>query len=50
VLGLDAFKFDGDLLARDDVGSEVDISEGAATDLTTDAVFITNTKILGESG
>jgi hypothetical protein len=47
VLGLDALKLDGDLLARDDIGAEVNITEGAATDLTTDAIFITDAKILG---
>ena len=46
VLGLDALKLDGNLLARDDVGSEVDISEGATSDLTTDAVLVADAKIL----
>ena len=50
VLGLDALELDGDLLARDDVGSEVDITERAATDLSADAVFITNAKILQRRG
>ena len=47
VLGLDALELDGNLLARDDVGSEVDVTEGAAPDLTADTVFITDAKILG---
>ena len=46
VLGLDALELDGNLLARDDVGSEVDITEGAASDLTADTVLITDAKIL----
>jgi hypothetical protein len=46
VLGLDALELDGNLLSRYDIGSEVDISKGATTDLTTDAVFVANAKIL----
>lgn len=46
VLGLDALELDGDLLAGDDVGAEVDVTEAAASDLTADAVFITYTEIL----
>ena len=46
MLGLDALELDGNLLARDDVGSEVDITEGAASDLTADTVLITDAKIL----
>jgi len=46
MLGLDRLKLDGNLFTRNDVGSEVDVTEGAASDLTTDAVFITNAKIL----
>ena len=46
MLGLDALELDGNLLARDDVSSEVDITEGAAPDLTTDTVLITDAKIL----
>jgi hypothetical protein len=49
VLGLDALELDGNLLSRDDIGSEVDVTEGATTDLTTDAVFITYAKILERS-
>jgi hypothetical protein len=47
-LGLDALKLDGNLLGRDDVFSEVDFTEAAATDLTTDTVFVTDAKILEE--
>jgi hypothetical protein len=46
VLGLYALKLDGNLLAGDDVGAEVDVTEAAATDLTANAVFITYTEIL----
>ncbi|KFY46098.1 hypothetical protein V495_02649 [Pseudogymnoascus sp. VKM F-4514 (FW-929)] len=47
-LGLDAFKLDGNLLGSDDFFSEVDLTEAAATDLTTDSVFVTDAKILEE--
>jgi hypothetical protein len=47
-IGLDAFKLDGNLLGSDDVFSEVDLTEAAATDLTTDSVFVTDAKILEE--
>jgi hypothetical protein len=40
VLGLDGLELDGDFFTRDDVGSEIDITETATTDLTTDTVFI----------
>ena len=46
VLGLDALKLDGNLLSRDDVGSEVDVSERAATNLTSNTVLVTNAEIL----
>ena len=46
VLGLDALELDGDLLAGDDVGAEIDVTEAATSDLTADAVFITYTEIL----
>jgi len=45
VLGLDRLQLNGNLLARDDVGSEVDITETSTTDLTTDAVFVADAKI-----
>jgi hypothetical protein len=48
VLGLDALELDGNLFTRDDVGSEVNVTEGTATDFTTDTVFITHAKILQE--
>lgn len=47
VLGLDALQLDGDLFARDDVGTEVNITERTGTDLTTDTVLVTDAKILG---
>lgn len=46
VLGLDALELDGNLLAGDDVGAEVNITERTRTDLATDAVLVTDTKIL----
>ena len=46
VLGLDALKLDGDLLAGDDVGAEVDVAERAGTDLAADAVLVTDAEIL----
>jgi hypothetical protein len=48
VLGLDALELDGNLFTRDDVGSEVNVTEGTATDFTTDTVFITHAEILQE--
>ena len=46
VLGLYALELDGNLLARDDVGAKVDVTETTATDLTSNAVLITYSKIL----
>jgi hypothetical protein len=46
VLRLDALELDGDLLAGDDVGAEVDVTETATADLSADAVFVTNAEIL----
>jgi len=62
MLGLDALKFDGDLLTRDDVGAygglavvalgrqllhtEVNVTETAATNLAADSVFVADTQIL----
>jgi hypothetical protein len=46
VLGLDAFKFDSNLLTRDDIGTKVNITETATADLPADAIFVTNAKIL----
>lgn len=45
VLGLDRLKLDGNLFTGDDVGAEVDITEAATSDLTTDAVLVADTKI-----
>jgi hypothetical protein len=46
VLGLDRLEFDGNLFTRDDVGTKVDITEAATSDLTTDAVLVADAKIL----
>lgn len=46
MLGLDALKLDGNLLAGDDVGSQVDVTERAGSDLASDAVFVTDAKVL----
>lgn len=46
VLGLNALELDSNLLARNDVGTEVNITERAGTDLTTDTVLVTDAKIL----
>jgi hypothetical protein len=46
VLGLDTLELDGNLFARDDVGSEVDITKTTTADLSSDTVFITDAKIL----
>lgn len=49
MLGLDALELDGDLLSGDDVGSEVDVTERARSDLAPDAVFVTDAKVLDRS-
>lgn len=46
MLGLDALELDGDLLTRDDVGSEVDVSERSATNLAADTVLVADAEIL----
>ena len=46
VLGLDTLKFDGDLFARDDVCAKINVTEAAATNLTANAVFVADSKIL----
>jgi hypothetical protein len=46
VLSLNRLKLDGNLFTRDDVGSEVDVTETTTSDLTTDTVFIADAKIL----
>lgn len=46
VLGLDALELDGDLLAGDDVGAQVDVTERSGTDLAADTVFVTDSEIL----
>lgn len=45
MLGLDRLQLNGDLFARDDIGSEIDVTEGTRADLPTDTVLITDTKI-----
>lgn len=42
MLGLDALELDGDLLSGDDVGSKVDVTERARSDLAPDAVLVTD--------
>lgn len=46
VLRLDALELNGNLFTRDDVGSEVDITERTTTDLTADAVLVADAEIL----
>jgi hypothetical protein len=46
VLRLDALQLDGNLLAGDNVGAQVDVAERARTDLTTDPVLVPDAKIL----
>lgn len=46
MLSLDRLKLDGNFFTRDNVGTEVDITERTTTNLSTDAVFITDTQIL----
>lgn len=46
VLGLDALELDGDLLTRDDVGSEVDVSERSTTNLAANTVLVADAEIL----
>lgn len=48
VLGLDALELDGDLFPGDDVGAQVDITEGPGANLAADAVFVTDSEILNE--
>lgn len=46
VLGLDRLKLDSNLLTGDDVSAEINITKRTGTDLATDAVFVTDAKIL----
>ena len=46
MLGLDRFELDGDFFPRDDVGTKVDVAETTTANLTANAVFVANTKIL----
>jgi hypothetical protein len=46
VLGLDGLELDGDLLAGDDVGAEIDVAATAAANLAADAILVISTEIL----
>lgn len=46
MLGLDTLELDSDFLARYDVGSEVDITKGSRSNLSSNAVLVADTKIL----
>ena len=46
VLGLDGLELDGDLLAGDDVGAEMDVAATAAANLAADAILVISTEIL----
>jgi hypothetical protein len=46
MLGLDGFEFDGNLFPRYDVRSKVDVTKASTADLASDAVFVSNAKIL----
>jgi hypothetical protein len=46
VLGLNTLQLNGNLFTGDDVGAEVDITERAGADLSTDTVLVTNAEIL----
>lgn len=46
MLGLDGFELDGNLLARDDVGAQVDVAEAARANLAADAVLVTDAEVL----
>jgi hypothetical protein len=46
IFGLDALELDGNLLARDDVRANVDVSKGARTDLVANEVLFSNAKNL----
>lgn len=43
MLGLDALKLNGNFLPRDNISAQVNIAERARTDLSTDAVLVTDT-------
>jgi hypothetical protein len=45
VLGLDALQLDGDFFTRDNVGTQVDIAKRAGSDLSANAVFVTDAEI-----
>jgi hypothetical protein len=49
VLGLDRLKLDGNLFTRDNISAEVDVTEAATSDLTTDAVLVADATILQET-
>jgi hypothetical protein len=49
VLGLDTLELDSDFLSGYDVGSKIDVAEGAGTDFPTDSILVTDAKILRET-
>lgn len=50
MLGLDALELDSDLLTRDNISTEINVTERAGADLSADTVLITDTKILNDIG
>lgn len=46
MLGLYALELDGNLLAGDDVGTQVDVTERARADLAANTVFVTDSQVL----
>lgn len=48
MLGFDGLELDGNLFARNDVGSQIDITERTRTNLAANAVLVTDAKVLGE--
>lgn len=49
MLRFDRLEFDRNLFAGDDVGAEVDITEGTGADFSTNTVLVTDAKILEKS-
>lgn len=49
MLRFDALELDGDFLARDYVGAQVDVSKGARANLATDTIFISDPEVLGDA-
>ena len=48
VLCLDGFEFNGNLLARNDIGTEVNITKRTRSNLAADAILVTDAKVLSE--